>query len=41
MSLTDRIYVMYDGTIQGEFITAETTEDELMLFSTGGKKGEQ
>jgi len=41
MNLTDRVYVMYDGTIQGEFITEETTEDELMLYSTGGKKGEQ
>jgi len=40
MSLTDRVYVMYDGTIQGEFTTADTTEDELMLFSTGGNKGE-
>ena len=36
LHLTDRVYVMYDGAIQGEFITAQTTEDELMLYSTGG-----
>lgn len=40
LNLTDRIYVMYDGTIQGEFITSKTTEDELMLYSTGGNKNE-
>ena len=37
MHLSDRVYVMYDGAIQGEFITSETSEDKLMLYSTGGK----
>ena len=41
LNLTDRVYVMYDKTIQGEFVTAETTEDELMLYSTGGTNNEQ
>jgi simple sugar transport system ATP-binding protein len=40
LNLTDRVYVMYDGTIQAEFITAETNEDELMLYSTGGGKND-
>jgi len=41
LHLTDRVYVMYDGTIQGEFTTVETTEDELVLYSTGGNTNEQ
>jgi len=41
LHLTDRVYVMYDGMVQGEFITAETTEDELMLYSTGGNISER
>ncbi|OUM94229.1 MAG: ABC transporter [Thermobacillus sp. ZCTH02-B1] len=36
MGLTDRVYVMYDGRIVRELITARTSEDEIMLYSTGG-----
>ncbi len=37
MSLTDRVYVMYDGEIVKELVTSETTEEEILYFSTGGK----
>jgi simple sugar transport system ATP-binding protein len=36
LQITDRVYVMYDGTIRREFVTAETGEDQLMFYSTGG-----
>jgi simple sugar transport system ATP-binding protein len=37
MGITDRIYVMYDGEIVKELVTKETTEEELMFYSTGGR----
>ncbi len=37
LSLTDRIYVMYDGQIMAELETANTTEDEIMYYAVGGK----
>ncbi|WP_240940987.1 sugar ABC transporter ATP-binding protein [Paenibacillus sp. HB172176] len=36
MGITDRIYVMYDGAVAKELHTAETNEEEMMLYSTGG-----
>jgi len=36
MGLTDRVYVMYDGRIVRELETDRTSEDEIMLYSTGG-----
>ncbi|GKU77894.1 ABC transporter ATP-binding protein [Paenibacillus sp. L3-i20] len=36
MGITDRMYVMYDGAIKKELITAHTNEEEIMLYSTGG-----
>ncbi len=36
LSLTDRIYVMYDGRIMAELVTANTTEDEIMHYAVGG-----
>lgn len=41
MSLTDRVYVMYNGQIQGELMTPDTDEAELLLYSTGGKQSEK
>ena len=38
LSLTDRVYVMYDGQIKGEFSTKELDEDMIMNFAVGGKK---
>ena len=38
MNLTDRVYVMYNGRIQKELKTAETNENELLFYSTGGQK---
>ncbi|MFF2482302.1 sugar ABC transporter ATP-binding protein [Paenibacillus sp. NPDC058071] len=36
MGLTDRMYVMYDGTIVKELETPKTSEEEILLYSTGG-----
>lgn len=36
LSITDRIYVMYDGTVVKELITSQTTEEEVLYYSTGG-----
>lgn len=36
LSLTDRMYVMYNGTVMAELET-KTTEDEIMYYSVGGK----
>ncbi len=37
LSITDRIYVMYDGRVMAELVTADTTEDEIMYYAVGGK----
>jgi len=37
LGITDRIYVMYDGEIVKELVTKDTTEEELMFYSTGGR----
>lgn len=36
--LTDRTYIMYNGMIQKEFVTSEATEQQLLLYSTGGSE---
>lgn len=36
--VSDRTYVMYDGTIQTELETKNTTEEEILFYSTGGTK---
>lgn len=36
MGIADRMYVMYDGAIVRELTTEETSEEEIMLYSTGG-----
>lgn len=38
MLLSDRIYVMYDGTVQKELQTENTNEEEILFYSTGGAK---
>lgn len=38
LQLTDRVYVMYGGKIQKEFETANVTEEQLLLYSTGGEE---
>jgi simple sugar transport system ATP-binding protein len=37
IGISDRTYVMYDGKIAKELKTADTTEEEILFFSTGGK----
>jgi simple sugar transport system ATP-binding protein len=39
-SLSDRILVLYEGRIVGEY-TSEASEEELGLAMTGGKRGEE
>jgi simple sugar transport system ATP-binding protein len=36
LSLTDRVYVMFDGRIMSELKTSDTSEDEIMHYSIGG-----
>lgn len=36
LGLTDRVYIMYDGTIVKELNTKDTTETELLYYSAGG-----
>jgi simple sugar transport system ATP-binding protein len=35
MSITDRIYVLYDGRVMAEIVTANTNEDEIMHYAVG------
>ena len=35
LSITDRMYVMFDGRITAELETAKTSEDEIMHYATG------
>ncbi|MFC0558925.1 sugar ABC transporter ATP-binding protein [Halalkalibacter alkalisediminis] len=37
MGISNRIYVLYDGQVAKEFETKNTTEEELLHYSTGGK----
>jgi len=36
LGLTHRVYVMYNGTIVKELVTADTSEEELLFYATGG-----
>lgn len=36
LGITDRVYVMYNGTIVKEVNTDETSEEELLWYATGG-----
>ena len=40
MSLSDRILVMYEGEIVGEFDPKQTTVEELGLYMAGAKRME-
>ncbi len=35
LSITDRIYVLFDGRVMAELETAKTSEDEIMHYSVG------
>ena len=35
LSITDRIYVLYDGRVMAELVTAATNEDEIMHYAVG------
>lgn len=35
LSITDRIYVLYDGRVMAELVTADTNEDEIMHYAVG------
>ncbi len=36
LGLTDRVYVMYNGTIAASLITKDSNEEELLYYATGG-----
>ncbi len=38
LNLSNRTYIMYSGKISKPFITKNTNEEELLLYSTGGMK---
>lgn len=38
MGITDRMYVLYDGEIMKELLTDQTTEEEILYYSTGGRE---
>lgn len=38
MAITDRIFVMYDNKIVKELVTNNTSEEEIMHYSTGGNE---
>ena len=38
LSITDRMYVMFDGRIMAELEAAKTTEDEIMHYATGSEE---
>ena len=40
MNLSDRIIVMYEGELVGEFDPVKTTETELGLYMAGSKRSE-
>lgn len=37
LAISDRTYVMYNGQFVAELKTSETSEEEIMYYSTGGK----
>lgn len=37
LAITDRTYVMYNGEFAAEFTTAETNEEQILYYSTGGQ----
>lgn len=37
IGITDRMYVMYDGEVAKELNTKDTSEEEIMFYSTGGQ----
>ena len=41
LSLSDRIYTIYDGKFNGEFVRAEADSKEIGLLMMGGKKDEE
>ncbi len=37
LSITDRVYVMFDGRVMAELATKDTSEDEIMHYAVGGQ----
>lgn len=37
LSVTDRVYVLYNGRVAAEMTTKDATEDKLLYYGTGGK----
>jgi ABC-type sugar transport system ATPase subunit len=41
LGMSDRVLVMADGKISGEFLREEATQEKIMICATGGKKNEK
>ena len=37
LSLSDRIYVIHEGEVQGELLREEANQEKIMTLATGGK----
>ena len=37
LSITDRIYVLFDGQVMAELVTSQTSEDEIMHYAVGNR----
>ncbi|NLD33431.1 MAG: sugar ABC transporter ATP-binding protein [Clostridiales bacterium] len=37
LSITDRVYVMFDGRVTAELVTKDTNEDEIMFYAVGSE----
>jgi len=38
LAITDRIYIMYNGSVVAELPTGTATEEEILFYATGGNK---
>ncbi len=38
LGVSDRVLTVYGGSITGELITDETSQEEIMYYATGGKQ---
>lgn len=38
LGITDRVYILYDGEVIKELNTGSTNEEEILYYSTGGKR---
>ena len=37
LGMSDRVIIMHNGRVAGELTAGEATEEEVLMFATGGK----